>query len=135
MLIMQKLSDDHAELDRLCGEMATLIDSPEPCDLTAIATLRWRMARLVTQHLALEDHHIYTPAARDPLSRLGKAAETLKAELGTLYADYQAHIATWPGEKMTAQWSVFRPEALALLARLRARIRRENADLYALVQK
>lgn len=133
MSIRTILSADHAELGLLCTEMIVLVDRPAPGDIAAIATLRWRLARRITQHLALEDEYIYRPAADGTLPRLGAAAAVVKDELGELYAAYQAHIVKWPGDRLTADWAAFRAEATALLARLQARIRREDEDLYPLL--
>ncbi|WP_414900906.1 hemerythrin domain-containing protein [Sphingomonas flavalba] len=133
MSIRTILSADHAELERLCADMIALVDRPAPGDIAGIAALRWQLARRITAHLALEDEYIYRPAADGTLPRLGAAAAAVKDELGELYAAYQAHIARWPGYRLTADWATFRAEATALLARLQARIRREDAELYPLL--
>ena len=132
MSIIEKLKDEHVELRRIADELDRLMAGADPCDLTALARCRWRLVRLVTQHLALEDRQIYSRAP-DPASPLGSIAARLKGEIGDLYDSFRGHITAWPSEAIVADWETYRTETRRLLATLHARIDREERELYPLV--
>lgn len=133
MAIIQQLKDEHVELRRIADELGSLVSPATPCDPGALARCRWKLARLVTRHLALEDRQIYS-APHDPGSPLAAVATSLKDELGGLYAAFHQHITTWSGDAVAADWPMFRAETRTLLEALHARINREERELYPLVE-
>lgn len=129
MAIVEQLKRDHQELRRIADELALLLAACPPADLEAFAACRWSLARRVTQHLALEDKHVYRPL-EGGVTPLADTARRLKRELGDLYAAFQRHITEWSGEAIARDWSAYRREANALIKALHARINREEAELY-----
>lgn len=133
MSIVEKLKDEHVELCRVAGELKALVAGATPCDPGALAACRWRLARLVTRHLAAEDRQIYS-RPREPGSPLAAVAGRLKDDLGGLYAAFHRHIATWSGGAAAGDWPAFRAETRTLLKALVDRIDREERELYPLVE-
>ena len=127
------LKDEHVALARVADELGRLIAGDAPSDPAALAACRWKLARLVTQHLANEDRQIYS-RLYDPTSRLGSSVKRLADELGGLYASFQQHITRWTGEAVRADWHGYRGETRALIRALHDRIDREERELYPLVE-
>jgi hypothetical protein len=133
MSILQRLRDDHDRLDDLLGRLDGMLARPKPPPTLELFGLRCEVARLLFAHFQLQDHILYPSllARREP----GVAAfgQVLHDEIGSLASTYFAHLDKWEPQAIERDWAAYGVESAALLARVRARIAREHAELYPLL--
>jgi hypothetical protein len=106
-------SDDHLRLGRLVAELGQALDF----------------------HFGIEDGVLYPELlASSDAAVVGLARRFLK-EMGGLKSACQAYHDAWPAERIAAARERFASETLAVLGILERRIRRENEELYPLLER
>lgn len=133
MSSIEMLKSEHVALRLVTDELGRLTSGDAPVDPAALAACRWKLARLVIQHLANEDRQIYG-RRYNPKSPLGSSAKRLKEELGGLQASFQQHITRWTGQAVLADWRGYQADTRKLIDTLHHRIGREERELYPLVE-
>lgn len=128
-----KLQQDHRILRGITGELRNWIGEERCSDPAGLAQCRWKLARMVTAHLALEDAHVYGPLANDHRPEAVAILRRFRQDLGLLLGQFSAHIGTWSAEAVMADWQGYCREAGALLAALDRRIDCEDDELYPLL--
>ena len=124
----QRLIAEHDEIDQLCHALMSTVTTEQP-DLDAILRTRGDLGAALGAHLAHEDSFIYPGmAARrgDPAA----VAAAFVAEFAGLTHDWPLYLAEWSAECIAGDWTTFRNETVAIVRRLRARVRRESEALY-----
>lgn len=122
----------HEELLARFTDLQAVLDAEDlPRRATeALARLNQVSTRLAA-HLAMEDAFLYPAFIHGPDPRLAELARAFKAEMGDLLARFQAYHGRWTTPaQLTADPDRFLGETTALLADLRRRIQREDAELY-----
>ena len=98
----------------------------------AVLEMRDRLSRAVLAHIAKEDSAVYPLLIAGKDAAAAAAAHEVVRECRDLMSDWAEYCEAWTGARAVADWSGFVAETQALLARLRARISRENELLYPL---
>lgn len=129
----EKLRNDHRELLDTSAEIRTRVAAGELNDPIGLSQCRWRLARTVTQHLAVEDVHVYRKLASDPRPAAVAISARYERELGQLLGAFNAHIAEWPADAVRRDWLGYRAAITELLDALEARIQCEEHELYPLL--
>lgn len=127
---MQELRRQHADIMAIAAELASAV-ADEACP-KSVGALRWRLARRLLAHLAIEDDHFY-PAMlshRDVAARV--TASRFQSEMGTLSAAFTQYMAEWTDLQIAEHWPRFCTETRAILAALSKRVEQENGRLYPL---
>lgn len=128
-----KLQQEHRILRGITGELRSRISEDRCSDPAGLAQCRWKLARMVTAHLAQEDAHVYGPLAHDPRPEAVAISRRFRQELGLLLGQFSAHIGKWSAEAVIADWPGYCREAMALLEALDTRIECEDEELYPLL--
>lgn len=125
----QTLRKQHDEI----GEMSeALINAVIARDRLEVAKCRWRLARVLIAHLAVEDKWLYPALVRDSSPRVSALALNFQREMGGLASDFNTYMLEWSEDRITSEWEAFQTATWALIEALDLRIRRENIELYPL---
>lgn len=127
---MEELRRQHADVMAIAAQLAAAVaDETTP---QSVGALRWRLARRLLAHLAIEDDHFY-PAMlshHDPAARA--TANRFQSEMGTLSAAFTTYMAAWTDLQIAEQWPRFCKDTLRILDALAKRVEQENTRLYPL---
>jgi hypothetical protein len=131
--VIDKLLNQHQLLRRFGTELLALTEGDTPCDMERLAASRWRLARMLLQHLALEERVIYRPLERDPRPAAVIVAQGFRCELERTFERYRAHMGFWTREKIEKDWRSYTLAVGHMVTFLMERQDREEAELYPLV--
>lgn len=131
----EKLQHDHIELLALSAELRAELATDTPVESASLWRSRWRLTRLVTQHLAIEDAQVYRKLVRDARPAAVALSRRHESELSQLLAAFNTHVTRWPAEAVREDWPGFRSATFALLDALEARIACEENELYPLLKR
>ncbi len=134
MGITAKLREDHDDLLRLAGDLRDIIaqpDAPPPIDLE---NFRSEFSRQLFAHLTREDWLLYPSLLQSSDRVIVATAQSFIDEMGGMLKAFKTWAATWPTERIFAEWATFGIETSDLLDALARRIVRENQELYPLVE-
>jgi|UPI00068B73DA hypothetical protein len=120
------LTDEHRELDALAKRILAEVGGDGPS--VELSSLRWRLNRVLTKHLAMEDQLLYPILRANPAT--ASLAEQVLAEVGGTASTYAAYHAAWPIERIQQDWEAFRAATRDVMTLLRRRILREERDLF-----
>ncbi len=113
-------------------EMVSSGDAPD--DLTPLFFLLGRFVQLLQVHLLREDSVLYPAMISGSDDDAASIARQFQEELGSLDTRVQKFDSLWMGAEVSDRWQEFREELGGLLKDLRIRIRRENEELYPLIE-
>jgi hypothetical protein len=131
--VHSRLVQDHRDLLAIADEFERRVRAPRLVDLDGLIRCKWRLSRVLTQHLALEDAQIYDRLAKDKRPKVVTLVTRLKKELGYLVDDYFAHCERWTSKQIVNDWPGYCRSALRLLDALIRRIELEDRLLYPIV--
>jgi iron-sulfur cluster repair protein YtfE (RIC family) len=127
---IEELRGQHGQIMQLAAELHRAVDQGD--GVRPVAALRWRLARELIAHLAMEDRLLYPSMIRSRDAKVAGTATHLKAEMGGLASEFTAYMAAWSDLRVAREWEAFRSETRVVLDRLADRIRREDETLYPL---
>ena len=128
---IKQLADEHEELERIAIELLKVIEASEP---RPVAALRWRLARTLIAHLAVEDSWLYIAVIGSRDESAAETAIAFRDEMGDLATLFRAHMAEWTDFRIASEWTAFCEETRGILDALLHRIKRENEILYPLAR-
>lgn len=131
--MIDKLRHQHRLLRGFATEILGLVCRDTSCDLQKLAEARWRFARMLHQHLAAEERTIYRPLERDPRPDVALLAQSFRRELDDAYTRYEQHVDYWTHDRIERDWLTYRAAERHLAAFFFARMDREEAELFGLV--
>ena len=134
MSLTKTLRAEHAELLRLAGKYAALIARPTPPAAAELRDLRQLFAKKLLAHLMQEDWVLYPALQKSPDARTVAIARSFVEEMGGLVDAFRQWSSRWTVAAATADWPGFCNETRGLLTALELRIRRENRELYPLLE-
>jgi len=117
----------HADIDAIVTELGRAINMDER---NLAAATRWKLARKLVAHLALEDKLLYPALIASNDRETATLAHGMQAEMGNLAERFQSYMEKWDNSSITEQWSAFRDETQIILTALRKRISKENHVVY-----
>lgn len=125
---------EHRRLEILIDELDFLVGqnvAPEP-----IGFLHFRrdFGRLLTQHLKREDWILYPKLRASQRADLRELAGRFSGELGDIEDRFAAYGREWPTLRIGEDWAGYCAATAPLLHDLRERIRREDTELYPLLE-
>jgi hypothetical protein len=131
--MLERLRNQHDLLRAFAHDLLGLLGSDRAADPEALAASRWRLSRMLLQHLALEERHVYRPLERDPRADVNMIAHGFSRELEDSFTRYQEHMHHWTPEAILEDWPTYRRAAGHLLQFLLERLDREERELYPLI--
>ena len=135
MLFLKQLSDEHDVLLALADQLEAATPEAEPADYTQVFVLLARFGQLLQIHLLREDAIVYPAIINGPDAEAATVASLFQHELGSLDKRVEEFERKWTGSAIGQAWQEFRVDLQNLLAELRVRIERENAELYPLARE
>ncbi len=124
---IEELSRQHRELANIAAELLHAVSAPEP---RPVAAVRWRLARTLLAHLALEDSYLYPALIGSNKSSVSGLAASYRREMGDLASIFRKYLAEWTELRIAKEWALFGEETRHILAALSKRIAREDQKLY-----
>lgn len=118
------LHTQHAEITVTARHLADAI--AQPAQPAGIGQLRWRLARIVMTHLALEDRIVYPALQRSPDPEQRAQAALLQRQMGGLAQQFADYTAGWSDDRITREWPLFCAQTRVILEALDARIALED---------
>jgi hypothetical protein len=85
-------------------------------------------------HFQLQDHTLYPTLLARREKGVAEFGQVLKEEIGDLAGAYFSHLDKWEPQAIERDWAAYKSESAELLNRVRARIAREHAELYPLLE-
>ncbi|MDQ8756119.1 hemerythrin domain-containing protein [Sphingosinicella sp. LHD-64] len=129
---VEDLRAQHEGIMRIAAELRTAVERGDK--LQPVAALRWRLARELITHLAIEDRLFYPALMRSADAEAVRVAARLRDETGSFAADFTAYMARWNDLRVAREWEAFRTETKTILDALADRITREDQALYPLAE-
>lgn len=125
----------HQELRAIAARIDVLLDADAiAADPNAVAGVVRELFGKFSVHLAIEDNSLYPRAKALDDPRLRQVASRFEAEMGSLSERFDQYRRAWPGPLAIARDPVrFTAETRAVLEALRARVGREESELYDLI--
>jgi hypothetical protein len=127
------LETEHNRIQALCSRVVGLLRSSEQPNFLFLTPVRDEVSAMLTQHMRFKEAMIYGPLKQSArpakLSTIGQ----MDSLCSTLYADYRAHRAEWPSDRIVSEWAAYRAETLDLVERLDRAIQLERAHIYPLL--
>lgn len=116
-------------------ELSTLLDTGSlAAQANEARSLLSRLAGTLSVHLAMEDNALYPRLAARADGPLKALASRYAEEMGGIHADFTSYLSRWRAASAIARdTEAFLAETVDVLAALRERIDREDAELYPLV--
>lgn len=126
----------HAELVDIVRSIEPLLD---PAKLAAVAdearSLLSKLLGKLSLHLAMEDQSLYPRLEKHADAKVRDTAKKFAAEMNGVKPAVDAFANKWTTQELRANPAGFCEEAKKLFAVLAERIRRENTQLYPLVDQ
>lgn len=128
------LEIEHDRVQAQCRRVEALLRSSIELNTVFLGPVRDELARMLVQHIHFKEAMIYGPLRKGaPVTRLSTIHQ-MEVLCATLYADYQAHRAEWPEERVTPEWADYRVATIELLERLDRAIQLERVHIYPLLK-
>ncbi|MCW6537672.1 hemerythrin domain-containing protein [Sphingomonas lycopersici] len=126
---MDGIRRQHDSISEHAGRLAAAVSNPT---YSPVAAIRWKLARELIAHLAVEDRWLYPAFIASSNQRAADTAKQFKDEMGGLADVFTNYMSKWTDQRIAAEWAAYCDETKALLAALADRILRENNELYPL---
>ena len=129
---LDRLNDHQNGIVALLDEKEPLVVADARHDVATLARARWALMRALTAYAMFKHREIF-----DPLIAKARPADAHKLlrmkraclELGD---EFRAYVQKWSAADVQTHWTEYRPAACAMIARIRAHLARERADVAAL---
>ncbi len=135
MSSLAQLRQEHAELVRIVGELAAMIDCDAPPPSVELFNVRRKLSSVLIAHLKGEDWVLYPPLLSSADPAVAATAKQFVDEMGGLAQAYSVFYERWDALSIESNWNGYREAADAIIEALNNRIIRENRDLYPLLEK
>jgi hypothetical protein len=127
----------HDDLRAIVARLETHLDAAAIADNPAnVATVVRELFGKFSVHLAIEDNTLYPSCLSHPDMRVRDTARRFQAEMGDLGQGFDSYKKAWPGPLAIARDPVgFVAASRDMLTRLKARVAREEAEFYTLIDQ
>jgi hypothetical protein len=131
--MLDRLRRSHRGLEVAGAEIMAVLDA-EVRDGAALSAARWNLATLLTQHIAMQDRHLFAYLAEDMRPEVSRIGRRAREEFAKHFADYADHAKQWTAERVDRDWTGYRAVARSQLDGLSERIAHVERDLFPLVE-
>ena len=126
---------DHDRIAQIASEVTVMFSSPSPPDALMLSKARWTFASNLMQHLAIKERHLYAKLEADARREVTQAFACSKADLLRLFDQYTEYVEAWPTAEALSSWPSYRIKALAVVNTFVARLKKEEVELFDLVDR
>ena len=130
-----KLRQEHAQLIEIVGRLGNMIDQPTPPPQVELFELRRALSSTLIAHLKAEDWVLYPRLLASEDEAVASVARGFSEEMGGLAAAFVAYSDKWAANAITADWAGYCRESRTMIEALTCRIKRENRELYPLLER
>ena len=110
-----------------------LAAGPHPGEVQGICFRRWGFARDLLLHFAFMEGEVYGPLMDDTRFEAAQRASRASAETAALMVDFRDHAGRWHVFPTPEQWETYCRSVGWLMARIRARVEAEAAEIVPLL--
>ena len=135
MQSLQQLRDEHAALGAITRRLSAVIALEVPPPSTKLYILRRELSSALIRHLKTEDWLLYPRLLVSPNQIVARTALSFSDEMGGLARAYTQYAERWGSYAIEADWAGYRQDTAAIIEALTDRVRRENDELYPLLEK
>ena len=135
MIDLAKLRGEHARILTILAKLRQLIGKASQPPTLHLFALRHDLSATLIGHLKSEDWVLYPRLLASPDRAVAGSARAFGDEMGGMAAAYNQHCSRWTADAIAADWSGYCRESGTLIDALANRIRRENLELYPLLDQ
>lgn len=135
MTDLARLRTEHAELLDIARRLRAMIARPAPPPKLDLFEIRRELASVLIGHLKTEDWVLYPRLLASDDAHIAATARAFSEEMGGLAATFVAYAEQWKADSIANDWPGYCRDSSALIDALAERIRRENRELYPLLEK
>ena len=132
---LQQLRKEHAELMAITRRLSAMIARDLPPPPTELYLLRRELSSALIRHLKAEDWLLYPRLLLSPNQVVARTALSFSEEMGGLAEAYTEYAERWGSYAIQSDWDGYRTETADILGALASRIKREDRELYPLLEK
>lgn len=129
-----KLRQEHAKLVEIVGRLSKIITQSRPPSAGDLFKIRHELTSTLIVHLKAEDWVLYPRLLASPDLRVARTAREFCEEMGGLASAYASHTDKWTAHSIAADWSGYCEETRGIIEALVRRIKRENHELYPMLE-
>lgn len=134
MIDLDRLRDEHRDILRIVDRLRLLIAGSSPPPPLHLLSLRHQLSSTLIGHLKAEDWLLYPPLLDSRDQHIAATARAFIEEMGGLGVAYRAHCEQWNAVAIAADWAGYCRDSRILLDALTTRVKRENRELYPLLE-
>jgi hypothetical protein len=133
----RRFVEQHEDLFLLAKDLLKALDTRAlEVDPTPVRRLLATFSGRLRVHAAMEQQALYPRLLASPNAEVAAKAKVLLDEVGELYDVFFGHLGRWnDAASIKADPQTFCRDTMAILHRLRQRMKRENDELYPLVDR
>jgi len=136
MSATEKFRVQHSELEEIVGRIIPLLDPAQlATELPRLRALLSTLLGKLSMHLAMEDNALYPQLLKHSDAAVRAMAKEFAGEMSTIKPKVDAFARKWNDSQIRADMPGFGADARIVFAALADRIRRENREFYALVDR
>ena len=130
---LSQLRREHAELASFARHLAGMIAQRVPPEAEKLYEIRMKLTSALTRHLKTEDWVLYPGLLRSSNEQVVTTARAFSASMGELASDFHNYARRWGATEIGEDWEGYQRETSEILRVLTLRIKREERDLYPLL--
>lgn len=132
---IDRFKHDHTTILAAIADLKQLVKQGIAANANGISEAIIAMSSTIKLHLAAEDRYLYPTLASSSNQDLVGLGQRFQDEMGTIAGVYMGFAGRWNlPAKLLANPEGFRTEANEVIKALHQRIRRENLELYPLIE-
>lgn len=128
---IQRLIEEHRQIDDLALGLVEIVQSPQPAPMEAFSTLR-KLSACLDEHAASEEGFLYSDHMTVNAGQLEKEIEAFERAFQDLTEEWSIYVREWTPDNIEIDWHNFSHATQWVMERLRERIALENEILYPL---
>ncbi len=132
---LQQLRKEHAELMAITGRLSAMIARDVPPPSTELFVLRRELSSALIRHLKAEDWLLYPRLLVSPNQVVARTALSFSEEMGGLAQAFTEYAERWGSYAIESDREGYRKETADIIEALTNRIKREDRELYPLLEK
>ena len=130
---LSQLQEEHAELASLARQLSGMIAQSVPPYAGTLYKLRMKLTSALIGHLKTEDWILYPSLLKSSNEQVVTTARAFGASMGNLASDYRDYVERWGAIAIADDWEGYRRETSEILRALALRMKREDRELYPLL--
>ena len=130
---LERLNTQRAAILTILQAAEAMLNDPIARDITGLAMARWSLMRELTAYQMAKHAGVLDPVTAKGDPRTAARARQLKQEGVDAEDAFRSNVTHWSATDVGAVWPTYQASALAMIARLRNQMTRDEAELAALV--